>query len=396
MVPVRSIRCESGQAAVEWIGLITLVAGAMLALLALAAGALPGAGLARTVAAKIVCAAGVGEGCATEIADPLTAAYGEVIAKLMRDDAPELVYEADSSALPVDYRSCRSHRCSDAPDDRDLDAHRTRRGMPATVFTHVVRRGRQTYIQYWFYYPDSPSTFAGSHAILKALHIHDPAFHPDDWEGYQVRIGRHGSHSVRATKHGGYTWCKGHIWHNKCERWGSPNGWTRISRGSHAGHIPDTTPGTGLHERSTTAPGLHPLPWAFQTASITAMNVNHTMRVGVGSSQIDESRIFEKSLLYTDQRRVAPYLRPDEAQAVVDAREQELLRAEKERQKAERKQLREKKAREKAEDEGATTHANLLSNRPRTASGTISDPAAVSRLRCAGGPVAQLVRAADS
>ena len=56
------------------------------------------------------------------------------------------------------------------------------------------------------------------------------------------------------------TWCKGHIWHNKCERWGPPNGWTRVSRGSHAGHIPDATPSTGLHERSTTAPDLQLVP----------------------------------------------------------------------------------------------------------------------------------------
>ena len=65
---------------------------------------------------------------------------------------------------------------------------------------------------------------------------------------------------MRATKHGGYTWCKGHIWHNSCERWGPPNGWTRVSRGSHAGHIPDKTPGNGVRERSTTATGLRLVP----------------------------------------------------------------------------------------------------------------------------------------
>ena len=43
------------------------------------------------------------------------------------------------------------------------------RGKPATAFTHVVHRGGRTYIQYWLYYPDSPSTFMGSHAILKTL-----------------------------------------------------------------------------------------------------------------------------------------------------------------------------------------------------------------------------------
>jgi hypothetical protein len=33
-----------------------------------------------------------------------------------------------------------------------------------------------------------------------------------------------------------------------------------VSYGSHAGHIPDRTPGTGLHERSTTAPGIRLVP----------------------------------------------------------------------------------------------------------------------------------------
>jgi hypothetical protein len=37
-------------------------------------------------------------------------------------------------------------------------------------------------IQYWLYYPDSPSTFMGWRALHKALGIRDPAYHPDDWE----------------------------------------------------------------------------------------------------------------------------------------------------------------------------------------------------------------------
>ena len=44
-----------------------------------------------------------------------------------REHAPNLVYEPRTLTLPVDYRRCRAHRCSDAPDDRDLDvADRTR------------------------------------------------------------------------------------------------------------------------------------------------------------------------------------------------------------------------------------------------------------------------------
>ena len=217
--------------------------------------------LGAAIARALVCA--VRSDCHDDAA-ALRRAYGEEDAALVRAHAPNIVYERRTLTLPVDYRRCRSHRCSDAPDRRDLDVHRAARGgAQATAFTHVVHRGGRTYLQYWFYYPDSPSTFAGSHAILKALHIADPAFHPDDWEGYQVRIDADGAESARSTRHGGYTSCKGspeplpNPW---CKGWGGRNGWTRVSRGSHAGHIPEHTPGTGSHERSTTAPGLRLVP----------------------------------------------------------------------------------------------------------------------------------------
>src|SRR4051794_8044049 len=244
---------QRGQASVEFIALVLLAALAFASALAFVP-AVDGRPLGAALARALVCA--VRGHCESDAA--LRDAYGERDATLVRKLAPNIVYEAGTLTLRVDYRQCRSHRCSDAPDDRDLDVHRSRRGKPATVFTHLIRRHGQTYVQYWFYYPDSPSTVMGSHAIIKRFYeplgIHDPAFHPNDWEGYQVRIDRDGREQVRATKHGGYTWCKGWIWHNKCERWGPPNGWTRVSRGSHAGHIPERFPGSGIRERSTTAP----------------------------------------------------------------------------------------------------------------------------------------------
>src|SRR5436190_5935653 len=246
---------QRGQASVEFIALVLLAALAFASALAFVP-AVDGRPLGAALARALVCA--VRGNCESDAA--LRDAYGERDAALVRKLAPNIVYEAGTLTLPVDYRQCRSHRCSDAPDDRDLDVHRSRRGKPATVFTHLIRRHGQTYVQYWFYYPDSPSTFMGSHAIAKALGIDDPAFHPDDWEGYQVRIDRNGKKSVRATKHGGYTSCKGWFLHNTCEHWGPPNGWTRVSRGSHAGHIPEWTPVDGLHERSSTAPGIHLVP----------------------------------------------------------------------------------------------------------------------------------------
>lgn len=269
---------ERGQASIEWVGLLLLVSLAMAAALAFVP-AVDGRPLGAALARALVCAV---KGDCHEQSAALRDAYGERDAALVRAQAPNLVYEPGTFTLPVDYRQCRSHRCSDAPDDRDLDVHRaTRGGAQATAFTHVVHRGGKTYIQYWLYYPDSPSTFAHSRGIIKRyvepFGINDPGFHKDDWEGYQVRIDADGTTSARSTRHGGYASCKGRselsrwiVKHDRtarkiagrdpCESWGPPNGWTRVSRGSHAGHIPDRTPGTGLHERSTTASGIGLVP----------------------------------------------------------------------------------------------------------------------------------------
>jgi hypothetical protein len=265
---------ERGQASVEWIGLLFLVSLALAAALAFAP-AVDGRPLGAALARALVCAV---KGDCRNDGIALRRAYGQRDAELVRRHAPNVVYERRTLTLPVDYRHCRSHRCSDAPDDPDLDAHRSARGRhQATAFTRVVHQGGRTYIQYWFYYPDSPSTALHSHGILKTLRIKDPAFHEDDWEGYQMRIDPDGTVSARSTRHGGYASCKGRseltrwivrhdaavriaVGDDPCETWGLPNGWTRVSRGSHAGHIPDRTPGTGLHERSTTAPGIRLVP----------------------------------------------------------------------------------------------------------------------------------------
>jgi hypothetical protein len=258
---------ERGQASVEWIALLLLVSIALTSALAFVP-AVDGRPLGAALARALGCA--VKRDCHAEGA-ALRHAYGDRDAALVREHAPSIVYEPGTLSLPVDYRRCRSHRCSDAPDDRDLDVHRAARGgAPATAFTHVVHRGGKTYIQYWLYYPDSPSTFLKSHGILKALGIKDPANHPDDWEAFTVRIDRRGRVAVRASAHGHWQWCK-HIW---CKnQWGPGTGWTRVSRGSHAGHIPLRTkphviglhyepvrPGGGLRERSTTAPGIRLVP----------------------------------------------------------------------------------------------------------------------------------------
>jgi hypothetical protein len=262
---------ERGQASVEWVGLLLVVSVALAVVLAFVP-AMDGRPLGAALARAIVCA--VRQDCHAEDA-ALVRAYGARDGAVVRANAPNIVYEPGTFTLPVDYRECRSHRCSDAPDDRGLDVHRAARGgAQATAFTRVVHRGGQTYIVYWLYYPDSPSTFFHWHGLLKTLGIHDPADHPDDWESFEVRIDRRGRVAVRASAHGHWQWCK-HIW---CKnKWGPGTGWTRVSRGSHAGHIPlkmsphlkrwgvgvDYTPlrpGAGLHERSTTSSGIRLVP----------------------------------------------------------------------------------------------------------------------------------------
>ena len=206
---------------------------------------------------------------------------------------PSLVYEPGERSLPVDWRRCRERSCSDAPDDRDLDAHRTRAGLRATAFTRVVRRGGTTYLQYWLYYPDSNTAVAGSDSLWRRSQLAQvvtrlatgraryPGYHPDDWEAYAVRVERGGRVAVRASSHGHWQWCKS----GACrDRWGAATGWSRVSRGSHAGHVPvdwapvarrpgsrpgsragprhhwARIPGVHMRERTTTAEGLRLVP----------------------------------------------------------------------------------------------------------------------------------------
>ena len=270
------MRSQRGQASVEWVGAVLLVT-LVLAGAGAGLGHVDGRSYGGWLAHSIVCA--VRGGCA-EGHGALVAAYGERDAELVRRFAPSLVYEPGTYTLPVDFRDCRSHRCSDAPDDRDLDAHRTTRGgHPATAFTHVVRRDGETFIQYWLYYPDSTSTVANAAGIWSAAdrltrrRLPDyPGYHPDDWESVQIRIGRDGRVRTRASSHHGYQWCK----QRRCANtWGPWTGWSRVSRGSHAGHIPTTAergpflptgrvrpavPGVDTRERTTTGGGLRLIP----------------------------------------------------------------------------------------------------------------------------------------
>jgi hypothetical protein len=99
---------ERGQASVEWIGLLLLVSVALAVAVAFVP-AVDGRPLGAAIARALVCA--VKHDCHADRA-ALRKAYGERDAALVRANAPSIVYEPGTLALPVDYRRCRSHRCS--------------------------------------------------------------------------------------------------------------------------------------------------------------------------------------------------------------------------------------------------------------------------------------------
>ena len=288
---------ERGQASVELVGLLLLVSLAFTAAAA-ASPVVDGRALGGFLARHLTCAAT--RSC-HDAEEALTLAYGGSVARTIRRQAPNLVYEPGERELPVDWRRCRRARCSNAPDDPALDAHVGHHAR-ATAFTHVIRRGGRLYLQYWLYYPDSNSAVAGSDRAWERSWILPrlrelvsgtpdyPGFHRDDWEGVFVRIDPNGSTWVRASAHGHYQGCK---WRECRNEWIRPTGWVRVSRGSHAGHVPfqvtprphdprngpgvprfitpprspaphrprvPQVPGRNLHERSTTGEGLRLVP----------------------------------------------------------------------------------------------------------------------------------------
>ena len=260
------MRSERGQASVEWVGLVLLASlafGGVVALLPRVDGRSFGGFLAH----RIVCA--VRGGCDDGDA-ALAREYGPHHAALARAYAPSLVYEPGEPSVPVDYRRCRRHACADAPDDRDLDVHYPAPRSRATVFTQRWRSHGRLYIAYWLYYPDSNSTVLGldkawNHSGLRFLRDY-PGYHLDDWEVAVVRVDPDGSVWARSSAHGHWQSCK---WRSCRDRWLRASGWSRVSRGSHAGHIPGrrrgrrfrpSLPGVDLHERTSTAEGLRLVP----------------------------------------------------------------------------------------------------------------------------------------
>ena len=237
---------QDGQATVEWVGLVLLVALLAVALATAAGARLPGTAMARTIAERIACAAGLGAtGCGGPPDPGLAAAYGSELAALVRRQAPTLSYEEGMRAVPVDFRTCREDACSMGDESGEVLASLA--GEPVTLFVHVIdcrpgettarddcsgERAGRLYLQFWAYYPGSQS--------LRSL-PGDVGHHPDDWESLQIRLGP-GGREARASSHHGYNHGGGAAnWLSDAgvsERpaWGQWAGRYYVSGGSHAGH----------------------------------------------------------------------------------------------------------------------------------------------------------------
>jgi hypothetical protein len=273
------MREERGQSTVEWVGMLLVVALLLCGIVA-AGVRVPGTALAQALASQILCAAALADRCGDE--PVLIAAYGTEVGELVRRHMPSLLFERGSRAVPVDFRRCRQTTCGDAAEHGYVK--RTDAGLPVSAFVHVVDcrpdaadeseadcsgpRAGNLYIQYWTYYADS-ATFRGIPVLG------DAGYHPDDWEGVQIRIHPDGSVDERASSHEGYNQRPGPIggWASDAgidpvkdvtealglrgeNGWGPETHLLIVSGGSHAGN----TAGIPHIERLTLRNRVHLIP----------------------------------------------------------------------------------------------------------------------------------------
>jgi hypothetical protein len=204
---------------------------ALIALVSMTLGALgwlvgmrPGIALPHEIGVRIICAVRLTEDCRDE--PRLRAANGAELAAVLRAHAPALLYEDGMTTLPVDFRDCRSDGCAEGPASGAVA--RTNQRLRTVAFTHVIDcraghvarteawggdcsrpRAGNLYLQYWLYYAGS-ATAEGSTPLKGPIRrvsraLGHPTYHPDDWEGYQVRIGPDGTFA-RATSHHGHSY----------------------------------------------------------------------------------------------------------------------------------------------------------------------------------------------
>jgi hypothetical protein len=260
---------ERGQGTVEWVGTLAVVSLLLVGLVA-AGVRVPGGDLARGIAARILCAVELADGCGDE--PVLIATYGDEIGRLVRRHMPTIGFESGSRAVPVDWRQCRMTKCGDAADNGLV--HRTEGRLPVTAFVHVVdcraaararseaagddcsdgRAGR-LYLQYWLFYANS--------ATLRGVPVVGvKGEHDDDWESVDVRINPDGSVDERASSHDGYNYERGvanwgsdagigflaeiaeDVGARNPDGWGPETGLLLVSGGSHAGNVAGGDRGT--------------------------------------------------------------------------------------------------------------------------------------------------------
>jgi hypothetical protein len=269
-----------GQASVELIGAMLLVAALFGSLLAAAGPAGLASKLVATISGRLLCAVKASDGCRPPTG-ALQAAYGTDLAALAQLHAPEIRFEdGDFVSLPVDPRACRERRCADSSEPGRLG--RSFDDYPATAFVHLIDcrrpaepaaadcsgpRRRNVYIQYWLYYPESATRpLAGR------------GFHADDWESFQARVGPRRRVSVRASSHHGYNHGADPISDlgrvgigpiaidARRPAWGPSSGYLWVSAGSHAGRVVG-----GSYTRSVPRGQLRLLPIESELRSLSEL-----------------------------------------------------------------------------------------------------------------------------
>lgn len=248
---------ESGQASVEWLGLILVLAG-LFALLGSGVGRLEVAGIAHSIHRSLLCAVASADDCPGE---SRLAMYGSEVESLIRHLVPEIRFGRDPLGMPVDFRVCRSPACAVPA----TGAEKSGAGEPLTLFTRVIdcrraaRRGvvrcdgpaeGNLYLQIWAYFPES-ATFRGVPLLSERGH------HRHDWESVQFRIEPDGTVSQRASSHAGHNHTRSvGNWPSdagidlppRLDRllgrespggWGPWTGKWLIEGGSHAGNVAD-------------------------------------------------------------------------------------------------------------------------------------------------------------
>jgi hypothetical protein len=248
-------RDQSGQASLEWLGVVLVISLAFAAMVA-AGISVPGSDLARALAGKLVCVVDLGADC-DEKASVLIGTYGSELAERVAEHTPLLEYEEGMRVLPVDWRECRENSCATGASSGQVAESET--GHPVTLFSHVIDcrdPGRPApggadcsgdaaghlYLQYWAYYPDSRT------APWDGDLFGNRGWHESDWESFQVRIAPDGTVEERASSHHGYNGDSGDPindtgWFGGKSAWTEPTGRYWISAGSHAGRVGDLPPG---------------------------------------------------------------------------------------------------------------------------------------------------------